>query len=186
MTGDVDHPGELELRTERLVLRPFRQGDVGDVLAYASDREWSRFLDIRIPYPYTRADAESFVALAMLNWAAGDLHWAIVLEGRVVGAISLGLPFEGGAASLGYNLGRAEWGRGLVTEAAGAVLDYAFFVEGMESIEATADARNVGSWRVMEKLGMTRVGVEPGGRRDQEGAVVDQVRYRVDRERWAG
>jgi ribosomal-protein-alanine N-acetyltransferase len=73
-----------------------------------------------------------------------------------------------------------------VTEAAGAVLDYAFFVAGMESIEATADARNVGSWRVMEKLGMTRVGVEPGARRDQEGAVADQVRYRIARERWAG
>jgi RimJ/RimL family protein N-acetyltransferase len=46
----------VELRTERLVLRPFRPEDVDDSLAVASDIEWSRHLPA-VPQPYTRRDA---------------------------------------------------------------------------------------------------------------------------------
>ena len=49
--------GRVELKTERLLLRPFTLEDVGDVLAYADDEDWARFLPI-VPLPYTRSDAE--------------------------------------------------------------------------------------------------------------------------------
>lgn len=53
------------IETERLVLRPFRLGDVEDVLAYAQDPEWSHFLR-DLPQPYGRAEAEQAVAKQLL------------------------------------------------------------------------------------------------------------------------
>ena len=50
-----------EIRTERLLLRPFRPSDVDDVFAYASDPEWSANVP-NVPYPYKRRHAEEFVA----------------------------------------------------------------------------------------------------------------------------
>ena len=51
-----------EIRTERLLLRPFQSSDVDDALGYRNDAEFARFLP-HIPQPFTRADAEAFVAM---------------------------------------------------------------------------------------------------------------------------
>jgi putative addiction module component (TIGR02574 family) len=63
------------------------------------------------------------------------------------------------SATLGYAIGRAWWGQGLATEAARAVLTWAGAMFGLRQIRASTDARNTGSLRVMEKLGMQRVTV---------------------------
>ena len=52
------------LRTPRLLLRPYRSDDVDDVLAYATDPEWGRYLPL--PDPYIRRSAEEFVARYIL------------------------------------------------------------------------------------------------------------------------
>ena len=62
----------VELRTERLLLRPFRLDDVDEVFEYAKDPEWAQYLGGHIPQPYTRRDAEHFVAHAVL--ASWDAH----------------------------------------------------------------------------------------------------------------
>ena len=53
----------IELRTERLLLRPFAPAGADDVLAYAADEEWGRYLPL--PHPYTRQHAQEFVARAI-------------------------------------------------------------------------------------------------------------------------
>lgn len=50
----------VELRTERLLLRPFPLEDANDIAQYATDPEWAKY--IPVPQPYTRRDAEKFVA----------------------------------------------------------------------------------------------------------------------------
>ena len=67
------------IHTKRLLLRPFAFTDVDDVLAYASDPEWSRFLPV--PVPYTIKDAEEFVARNILRYLTTDLGFAIELGG---------------------------------------------------------------------------------------------------------
>ncbi len=57
-------PMRTELRTARLLLRPFAAGDIDDALAYRDDEELARFLP-HIPQPFTRRDAEAFVELNM-------------------------------------------------------------------------------------------------------------------------
>ena len=144
------------IRTERLLLRPFSFRDVDDVLAYASDPEWSRFLPV--PSPYTIKDAEEFVARRVLRIADEGEGFAIESGGVVVGAIALRVEPAASLASLHYSIARKLWNRGLMTEAAQAVVDWGFEEFGLAKIYSWADVENVGSCRVMEKVGMTREG----------------------------
>jgi len=75
-------------------------------------------------------------------------------EHRLCGAVGLRLAREDRHAELGYWIGVSDWGRGLCTEAAAAVVDYGFEVLGLHRIFATYFARNPASGRVLEKLGM--------------------------------
>lgn len=170
-----------ELRTERLLLRPFRSNDVDDVLGYATDAEWGRYLPV--PDPYTRRSAERFVAGAILTDPETRPIWAIVHEGRVAGAFNLTVRGPG-RAELGYSIARPLWGRGLTTEAAAAVISHGFESLELVRIFAMADVRNTASWRVMEKLGMRREGVL---RRHAvlRGEHVDHVLYAVLADEWS-
>ena len=144
------------IRTKRLLLRTFAFKDVNDVLAYASNPEWSRFLPV--PNPYTLKDAEEFVARCILRDPDGNLRFAIELNGSVIGGIDLRIEDPIAVGSLHYSLSRDHWNQGLITEAAQAVIDWGFTEFGLEKVYSWADVDNVGSWRVMEKIGMTREG----------------------------
>jgi ribosomal-protein-alanine N-acetyltransferase len=173
----------VEIPTERLLLRPWRLADVDDAFAYASDEEWARYL-WNTPWPYERRHAEEFVSRAATNDWAAQAQFAIESEGTVIGGIRLYIinPPVHSVAGVGYNVGRAYWNRGYVTEAATAVLDYGF-VAGLHKVTATADARNLASIRVMEKLGMTREGVLRQ-QRFSHGEYIDEVHYGILRSEW--
>lgn len=152
----MDMPEFIE--TERLKLRLFSIEDVEDVFSYASDPQWARFLPV--PQPYTKADAEEFVAGQVSGDRKTDAVWAIEHAGSVIGGVGIRFDFENRVGEMGYSLARRFWGRGLTTEAVGAVIDAAFSAyPELNRIQASADQRNVGSLRVMEKLGMVREGV---------------------------
>lgn len=171
------------IRTERLVLRPWRIADVDAVLAYADDPEWSRFLRV-LPSPYTRMDAERFVARQLLWDPETQPTWAIELEGAAVGGINVALRFEHRLGELGYSIARARWSRGYVTEAARAVIDAAFTThEDLNRVCAHADAQNTASQRVMEKVGMTREGVLRQ-HHVERGEPIDMAWYGVLRGEW--
>jgi ribosomal-protein-alanine N-acetyltransferase len=86
---------------------------------------------------------------------------------------------------LGYSIARTYWGRGLATEAARAAVDAAFsgYVD-LNRMRAMADARNVASLRVMEKLGMVREGVLRQNRLVR-GEFINEVWCGVLRTEWA-
>ena len=170
----------LEIRTPRLLLRPFRSDDVDDVFAYATDPEWGRYLPL--PDPYTRRSAEEFVARNLLVDGETRFTWAMVHEGRVSGGVDLTV-YAPGSAEMGYSIARPLWGQGLVTEAGAAVVAHGFEELGLARIQASADTCNVASWRVMEKLGMQRTGVAHGDRLVGD-TRVDAVFYAVLREEW--
>ena len=146
-------PKPTTIRTKRLLLRPFAFKDVNDVLSYASDPEWSRFLPV--PDPYTLKDAEEFIAKSVLRDRAG---FAIELNGVVIGGVELDIEAPLSVASLHYAIARSHWNQGLMTEAASAIVDWGFNEFALEKVYSWADVENVGSWRVMEKISMTREG----------------------------
>ena len=144
------------IRTQRLLLRPFELKDVSDVFDYASDTEWSRFLPVASPY--TVRDAEAFVARQILkNWDEKP-RFAIEFKGVVVGSVKLTIENPLSIASLRYSIARPCWNLGLMTEAVTAVVGWGFDEFGLQKVYSRMDVENVGSWRVMEKVGMTREG----------------------------
>lgn len=173
---------QVELRTERLLLRPFRLEDVDDVYAYAADPEWSRFL-FAVQKPYDGRDAETFVARAVLrDWRFGAM-FAVLMEQRVVGGIGLSIDTVTTTGDLGYAIGRKWWGQGLIAEGAAAVIDWGFRTYDLVKVYARADERNRRSWRVMEKLGMTREGLLRS-HRPVGGQRANEVVYGLLREEW--
>ncbi len=145
------------ITTERLVLRPWRIDDVAAVAAYADDREWGRFLPV--PFPYPRAEAERFVARQILLPRDQHASWAITRDGEPSGGINIRFFHEGRIGEFGYSVARRQWGRGLATEAARAVIEAAFANFGrLVRVRAMADTRNLASRRVLEKLGMRHEG----------------------------
>jgi len=180
MNGDQDKP--VELPTVRLLLRPFELTDVDDVWAYASDSEVARYRPL--PDPYTRNDATEFVHRQMRTDWSRNPEFAIVYGQQVVGGTSLHVNPEHETGELGYLLGRCWWGQGLATEAARALVDWGFRHFRLHKVYARAHVDNTRSWRVMERLGMTREGVLRGHwkMRDEH---VDLVYYAVFRDEWA-
>ena len=145
-----------KIYSRRLVLRPFAFEDVNDVMAYASDPEWSRFLPV--PNPYTLTDAAEFIAKNILRNRDEEHGFAIEYDGVVIGGIDLRVEVPISVGSLHYGLSRAHWNRGLMTEAAQTIVDWGFERFELAKIYSWADVENIGSWRVMEKIGMTREG----------------------------
>lgn len=170
------------IETERLLLRPWRFEDTDDVLGYAADAEWARYLPV--PQPYIREHAVEFVARQILSDRVAHPTWAIDLGGTVIGGINIRLQFARRLGSMGWSIARPMWGRSLATEAARAVIDAAFKVhKDLNRIEATADSRNAASQRVMEKVGMKREGVLRQSR-ILRGEPLDEASFGLLRNEW--
>lgn len=182
MSGVPLLPERIE--TARLVLRRWTLADADDVLAYAADPEWSRFLPV--PKPYERRHAEEAVARWVLeDWSAHS-GWAIEIAGRASGGINLRLDHQHRKGELGYALARRHWGNGYMTEAVRAVIDAAFAtLPDLARVQAGANSRNKASIRVMERLGMTHEGTIPHA---PSGAKLERreagVIYAVLRDEW--
>lgn len=145
------------LQTARLLLRPFTMADAGDVFAYASNPNVSRWTTWETHR--TVRDAEGFVEM-VLGRPATEYIWAITVigEGKVVGAIEFSLKSET-EAEFHYVLGEPYWNRGIMTEAGKAVLEWGLAMYPKVGRVATrAVTANRGSTRVMEKCGLTLVG----------------------------
>ncbi len=174
----------IKLRTQRLLLRPFELSDASDVYAYAQDPDWAIFLPL--PSPYTHRDAEEFVARSFLsNWDT-DPIFAITLDGKVIGSFDIRVDPPNNAAEIGYAIGRAYWGRGMMAEAGAAAIDWAFREFDLVRLYARAALRNRQSCRVMEKLGMQREGIARSSRpsASDPGRRDDFVTYSILRDEW--
>jgi ribosomal-protein-alanine N-acetyltransferase len=159
----------VELKLSRCLLRPWRVGDEASLVRYANNRNVSRNLRDRFPYPYTAADADEWIKLAGAQ--TRPTSFAIVVEGEAVGGtgIELGTDIFRRSAEIGYWLGEPFWGRGIATEVLRAMTEYAFAHFDICRLEAGVFDWNPASARVLEKAGYTlegraRLGVVKDGR----------------------
>jgi ribosomal-protein-alanine N-acetyltransferase len=148
------------LRTPRLRLRPFAYSDADNLFSLHSDAHVLRYWDS--PPWNDRARADQFLASCrtMAEEATGARLAVDRLEdGEFLGWCSLSRwnP-DYRSASLGYCYGEAAWGRGYATEAAQALLQWAFDALNLNRVQAEVDTRNGASARVLEKLGFAREG----------------------------
>lgn len=172
----------IDITTDRLLLRRFRATDVDDVLAYRDDDEFRRYLP-RVPAPFTRRDAEEYIATTMNEpW---DLHptFAVVRGQKVIGTVSFDVqPWER-IAMLWFAIGREHWGQGIAGEAASAAIAWAFDASRLAKIWASTDARNERSQRLLEKLGMRLEGRLRAHHLARDGRT-DELQFGLLREEW--
>lgn len=154
----------LPLRTDRVLLRPTAADDVAAVHAYRRLPEVSRYL------PHEPLDTDGAQALVQrwLDDPAG-VSVAIEVDGRVVGDVRLSLrpcsamtpaTTEEVEGWIGYAVHPDHQGRGLATEAVGAVVDLAMTQARVRRLTARVFAGATGSSRLLHRLGFTRDGVE--------------------------
>lgn len=146
----------MEIRLSKSTLRPWREGDEDSLVRHANNYKIWRNLRDRFPHPYTLADAEWWVGHA--GSQSPVTNFAIVVGGSAVGGIGLEMQADVNrrAAEMGYWLGEEYWGRGIVSEAATAVVDYGFQTFDICRIFAGVFERNAASMRVLEKAGFRK------------------------------
>lgn len=163
----------MRLHGQRCVIRPWRETDADSLVTHANNIKVARNLRDRFPYPYTRKNARDFLRFA--TSLEDESNLAIEVDGAAVGAIGYlpGTDVERFSAEIGYWLGEAYWGRGIVTEALVLVTEHAFAQAKLLRLFALPFADNVASARVLEKAGYVCEGrlrassVKFGERKDQ-------------------
>lgn len=152
------------LHTVRLILRPVTPDDATDVFLYCSNPNVTRFTLF-----------ETHETIEQSRWFVNDYrlsHYAnrepdplaIVLKSDPLGAMigSLGAHWvsqPNGTMEMGFSIAEPYWGRGLVAEAAAALLQYVFIEFAVERLQARVFVGNDASERVVAKLGFVREGV---------------------------
>ena len=154
----------MDLRDGELVLRPLGLADLDDVVDACSDPEIPRFT-LLVPRPYSEEDGRAFLVQVEANWRedASERTFAITASGEFLGVVGIGLD----SGVLGYWMKRDARGRGWMTRAVVAVVDWAR-ERGVERFSLTTHPDNIASQRVALKAGFTEIGVveEPRGFRD--------------------
>jgi RimJ/RimL family protein N-acetyltransferase len=148
------------LETDRLVLRPYRDGDLEAFYAMQSDVETARWLyNEPRTFDETRTLLGLKIAGAQFTVEGKWLSVAVIERetGEFVGDVSMRWVSElHKTGELGFMFERAHHGRGYATEAARRVLAFGFEGMGFHRVIGRAEARNTASVRVLEKLGMRR------------------------------
>lgn len=148
------------LHTARLRLRPFDDADADDLFALHSNAQVLRYWDSPPWTEYARAKRFLAVCRQLAEEGTGTrLAVERGSDGAFLGWCTLHRwnP-DYRSASLGYCFGEAAWGHGYATEAARALLGWAYDTLDLNRVQAEADTRNAASARVLEKLGFVREG----------------------------
>jgi RimJ/RimL family protein N-acetyltransferase len=141
-----------------ITVRPLREADIPAIVAACQDPEIPRWT--RVPSPYTREDAERFLAIAATEARAGEAVALAIAnaESRFLGTIGLMELTENGYGEIGFWAAREARGRGATTRAVKLVRDWARDELGLTTIEILSHRDNRPSQRVAERAGFTDVG----------------------------
>lgn len=175
------------LATDRLRLRPMDERDIAAHYAVFSDPEVARYWS-REPWTEAAQAEESIKAIMAAHADGSEARFGIELlsTGELIGNVGLHHFFEQNRrCEIGYALASRHWGQGYATEALRAAIRHGFEALGLNRIEADIDPRNIGSARVLEKLGFRKEGYMPE-RWIVFGEFADTVNYGLLRRYWDG
>jgi RimJ/RimL family protein N-acetyltransferase len=142
----------LNIKTDRIILRPYRFSDAPRLTALANDFDVAKMLTT-LPHPYAENDATTWIGMHERARATGKGYpFAVEIDGAVAGTVDIGAT-DKGEYDLGYWLGQAYWGHGYATEAVKAMLEFAFSWLALPYVRAGFITGNTASGRVLEKTG---------------------------------
>jgi RimJ/RimL family protein N-acetyltransferase len=153
-----------------VTLRGLLAGDLEALVEHGRDPQMARWT--AVPQPYTRADAEAFLAIAADGWSSGTLYeFAVEVDGRLAGVIDL-RPQGAGLGEVGFSLTAWARGRGLITRALRLAIPWGFSQARIEVLHWRAQLDNWPSRRVAWAVGF-RVGSAVPGLLEHRGQRVD-------------
>lgn len=154
------------INTKRLILEPLGTKHLKTVHAYASDIENTRYM-VHLPNKSIEETME-FLQKADREWMSDTpsfYEFAILYKDQQIGAVSIYLN-ENLSGELGWIINKEYWKQGIAYEASKALLDYAIKELKIKHFIAHCDAENIASYKIMEKLGMSRTSTH-GGRKNK-------------------
>lgn len=176
-------------QTERLTLRALEKSELQRLADLLGVWDVVRWLTV-VPFPYTLRHAEEFYAELAPLYAEGNPQFFVMTlksDNLLIGGVGLHPPRGADPikddSEIGYWLGKDFWGRGLMSEAARAVLDIGFARAATRAIGASTAPSNQASQNVLRKLGMRNCGLVP---RDYAALRGDDqiIKWRLTREEW--
>lgn len=167
----------IEIVTERLTLMPLGTEHFQTAKEYSMDYENTKYM-CRLPHE-TGEETMHFLTCVDAEWKKEKpeyYEFAIFYEGKHIGVVSI--YFENGAGELGWILNKKYWGNGFAYEAAKAMIEYFAVNMGTSHFVAHCDAENIASYKIMEKLGMRKIGGQ--SKRRNRAASQDSFEYRYE------
>lgn len=184
MLNPITHIGTQTIVTDRLILREFNINDADDMYKWASNPEVVKYLSY---YPHKNLKETKAI---LKGWIReynnpAEYNWAIVYNDAVIGNISVVLQDDACySCHLGWQIDVPYWNKGIMTEAAGAVVEYLFDKVGYDRITSGHDTRNIGSGRVMEKIGMKLEGTFRRCCYQKDGSIGDKNYWAIIKSDW--
>lgn len=176
---------DLPIATRRLVLRSFREGDLGDFLEYRNDPDVARFQSWEDTSP---DEAAAFLQQNKSSSLGRPGQWqqiaiALGADDRLIGDIGLFLRADGRSAELGFSLASRFQGQGLAREAMAGLIDALFGLPGLERLDAVTDTRNASAMALLERLGF---GIQSTAEAIFKGLPCLEHTYLLARPAWRG
>lgn len=177
----MNHVGTIPIETDRLLLRRAVMED-----AEAMHRNWTSDAEVT-KYLTWPAHASVDVTRGFIQYLLNSYEdpknygWVIQMKGEAepIGMISVvDVKEEADSVHIGYCLSRSRWGQGIMTEALGAVIDFAFNTLGAQRVDSRHDPRNPASGAVMRKCGMVYEGTLRRSDRNNQG-ICDAAWYAI-------
>jgi RimJ/RimL family protein N-acetyltransferase len=185
-TLTLDPMNSISLRTERLMLRRFGDQDLEVFAQMNSNPEVMKYY----PAVLDRPQSDAFMQSITQHWEQhgfGLFAITLVNDGRLIGYTGLKIPsFQAWftpCVEIGWRFMPETWGKGYATEAAHACLDFGFTTIGLNRIVSFTTIQNLRSERVMERLGMKRVGHFENPRVPEGHPLRPHVLYAIDNPR---
>ncbi|MBI2257840.1 MAG: GNAT family N-acetyltransferase [Flavobacteriia bacterium] len=137
----------------KITLRPWRKSDFSTLADLANNPSIAKNLTDKFPQPYTEKDAKDFIKKASI--IVPCTRFAIFYNETLAGSIGV-YPLEDINrlnAELGYWIGEAFWGKGIITKAIAYMLDYVFEILPIDRVFARPFPHNTASIKALEKNG---------------------------------
>jgi len=169
----------MEIKTKRLVLKPLGVKYLEAVHEYASDIENTKYM-MHLPNS-TVEETKTFLQNVENEWASDNqssYEFAILMKNKVIGAVNIYIDKDS-AGELGWIINKKYWKQGFAYEASKALMDFAVQELDIKHFFAHCDSENVASYKVMEKLGMSRTG-EWGGRKNKS-SDEERIEYQYEK-----
>lgn len=176
----------LRFETERLIIRPWEEGDAEELYRHAKDPDVGPIAGWP---PHTSVENSREIIREVFS---APETYAVVLKetGKPVGSVGLLFgengtePLAEGEAELGYWIGKQYWGNGLIPEASNEIIRHAFEDLGLRRLWCVCDDSNAKSKRVMEKCGFGFDHITKGLTCELTGKIADEYFTTLSNEQW--